>query len=888
MAETLELSGNKPFLLIDPDGVWVIESGSIDVFASRLESGKPEGPRTYLFSVAAGEALFGAAPADGLGLIAIGVLGARARRVAAGEPLNAGLSDAYLEKVHGALAPHPDDHDEEVVLVHREAPPKAPAEAHEQLWKRLVFELNAATAREEKRHRLRANLDQEMYQKALQDLASVIVEPGAFGAHQHLASGDRLAEACAEIGAAAAIRFEPAHRSAERLPMRHRVEAICSASRVRARRVALRGRWWTSDGGPILAFRGKAGDPDDGLKPVALIPTSAQSYDLYDPETGKRAPVGEAEAAGLHPFGHVFYKPLPDGKVKISDVFSFVRQDMLKDAGTVAALGIAGALLSLAVPLVTGKLFDTVIPNSEGSTLLHYTMGLVAAGMATAVFGITQGIGLLRVESKWGSSLQAATWDRLLRLPPPFFRRYSTGDLALRANAINSIRELLGGSVMSSAMSSLQAGFNLFLLFTYGPRLAATALVMLVVVIGFQSLMLWLSLRRRYAQADMDGRLSGLVLQLLDGISKLRVGAAESRAFAVWSRRYAESAQNTFAIERFDAWSSVFNAAIPVVSSMAMYYVVNGSLYPEPGGAPAQPISVGDFMAFTAAFTTFLAAGTSLSGTAFSLLDIAPLWRRAKPIFEEAPENDGAKPHPGTLRGRIDGHHLTFRYKADGPKILDDVSFHVEPGEFLAVVGPSGSGKSTLMRLLLGFESPEVGAIYFDGKDSSKHDIVAIRRQIGAVLQSARLIAGDIYTNIVGGLPLSMDEAWAAAEAAGVADEIRAMPMGMQTVIGEGASTLSGGQRQRLIIARALARKPRVVLFDEATSALDNRTQTRVTESLEKMKVTRLVIAHRLTTIRNADRIMVIDKGRVAEIGTYDELMAKGGLFKELAARQTA
>jgi NHLM bacteriocin system ABC transporter ATP-binding protein len=732
------------------------------------------------------------------------------------------------------------------------------------------------------------NLDQEMYQKALRGLASVIAAPGAFDASAGAAAGDRLAEACAAVGAAAHIRFSAPPKAAERLPARHRVDAICSASRVRSRRVALRGRWWTSDGGPILAFRGKAGDPDVELKPVALIPASATSYLLYDPEAGTRVPVGEDEAAGLHPFGHVFYKPLPDGDVKISDVFSFMRADMVKDAGIVAALGVAGAVLSMAVPLVTGKLFDTVIPNSEGSTLLHYTMGLVAAGLATAVFGITQGIGMLRVESKWGTSLQAATWDRLLRLPPPFFRRYNTGDLALRANAINSIRELLGGSVMSSVMSSLQGGFNLFLLFTYGPRLAATALVMLVVVVGFQSLLLWMSLRRRYAQADMDGGLSGLVLQLLDGISKLRVGAAESRAFAVWSRRYAASAQNSYAIERFDAWSGVFNASFPILSTMALYYVVNGSLYPEPGSAPAAPISVGEFMAFTAAFSTFLSAGSSLSGTAFSLLDIVPLWKRAKPIFEETPENDAAKPHPGVLRGRIDANRLTFRYKADGPKILDDVSFHVEPGEFLAVVGPSGSGKSTLMRLLLGFESPEVGAIYFDGKDAAKHDIVAIRRQIGAVLQSARLIAGDVYTNIVGGLPLSMDEAWAAAEAAGVAEEIRAMPMGMQTVIGEGASTLSGGQRQRLIIARALARKPRLVLFDEATSALDNRTQTLVTESLEKMKVTRLVIAHRLTTIRNADRIMVIDKGRVAEIGTFEELMAKGGIFKDLATRQTA
>ncbi|HEX4047934.1 MAG TPA: NHLP bacteriocin export ABC transporter permease/ATPase subunit, partial [Elusimicrobiota bacterium] len=855
MADAREPAGGGPIALDDPGAVWVVEEGSVDVFAARLEEGRPSGRRTFLFTAAAGEALFGAASADGWGLVGLGALGSRARRLSEGEALNAGLSDAYLEKVRGALAPDPDDRAERVLPLPAQEPPGAPEEEHAFLWKRLLSELNAAAGREEGRRRLRADLDREMYQKALHDLASVIAAPEALGASAGAAGEDRLSRACADVGAAADIRFTAPPKAPEGLPLRHRVDALCNASRVRSRRVALRGRWWTADGGPILAFRGKAGDPDSSLEPVALVPSSATSYVLRDPEAGTSVPVGEAEAAGLHPFGHVFYKPLPDGKVKVSDIFSFIRRDMAADAGTVAALAVAGAVLSLAVPLVTGKLFDTVIPNSEVGTLVQFTLGLVAAGLATAVFGITQGIGLLRVESKWGSSLQAASWDRLLRLPPPFFRRYSVGDLALRANAINSIRDLLSGSVMSSAMASLQGAFNLFLLFTYGPRLAAAALVLLAAVIGVQSLLLWLSLRRRYAQADLDGRLSGLVLQLLDGVSKLRVGAAERRAFAVWSRRYAQSAQNSTAIERYEALSSVFNVAVPVVASMALYWVVNGSLYPDPGTAPSAPISVGDFMAFTAAFTTFLSAGTSLSGTAFSLLDIAPLWERAKPIFEETPENDGAKPHPGTLRGRIDAHHLTFRYKADGPKVLDDVSFHVEPGEFLAVVGPSGSGKSTLMRLLLGFESPEVGAIYYDGKDAAKHDIVAIRRQIGAVLQSARLISGDIYTNIVGGLPLSLDDAWAAAEAAGVADEIRAMPMGMQTVIGEGASTLSGGQRQRLIIARALARKPRLVLFDEATSALDNRTQTTVTKSLESLKVTRLVIAHRLTTIRNADRI---------------------------------
>jgi NHLM bacteriocin system ABC transporter ATP-binding protein len=888
---SFELSGNRPFLLIEPDGVWLVEDGGADVFAVRLEGGKTAGPRTYLFSARAGEALFGAAPENGYALIAVGRIGARARRLEPGESVNAGLSDAYLEKVQGALAPHPDgrgEHEEHDALIHAE-PPRDPGEAHVRLWKRLLAEQSLSAGRAQARSRLRANLDQEMYQDALRGLAAVIDEPETAATHDRAGLEDPLSKACAEIGAVVGIRFVAPPRTPEALPLRHRVEALCAAARVRNRRVALRGRWWTQDGGAILAFRGAVGAPDAELKPVALLPAGATRYEAYDPEDGARAPVDETFAAGLHPFAYVFYKPLPDGDVRLRDVFSFIQKDMAGDAATIAALAIVGAVLSLAVPLVTGKLFDTVIPNSDAGALLQLTLGLAAAGAATAVFGITQGIGMLRIESKWGSSLQSAAWDRLLRLPPPFFRKYSVGDLALRANAINSIRETLSGSVTSTAMSSLQGGFNLFLLFTYGPRLAGAAVAVLAVTLIFQSSLLWLSLRRRYAQADLDGKLSGLVLQLLDGVSKLRVGAAEPRAFSVWSRRYAESCATTYVVERYGAWMQVFNASVPVISSMVLYWVINGSLYPDPASHnPPAPITIGDFMAFSAAFATFLAAGASLSGTAFSLLNIAPLWERALPILRERPENDGLKPHPGVLRGRIDANHLTFRYKADGPKILDDVSFHVEPGEFLAVVGPSGSGKSTLMRLLLGFETPELGAIFYDGKDAAKHDVVAIRRQIGAVLQSARLIAGDIYTNIVGGLPLSMDDAWAAAEKAGVADEVRAMPMGMQTVIGEGTSTLSGGQRQRLIIARALARKPRLVLFDEATSALDNRTQTSVTQSLEKMNVTRLVIAHRLTTIRNADRIMVIDKGRVAEIGTYDELMARGGLFKELAARQTA
>ncbi len=742
--------------------------------------------------------------------------------------------------------------------------------------------------REEERAGRRALLDERMYAGALQDLAAVVETPESFDPRGWEGFDDALSRACAAVARAEGIALSPPPAIPESLPLRHRVEAVCAASRVRHRRVALRGDWWKTDCGALLAFRGRPDAKDNALEPVAVLPLGPGRYELLEPAAGARMPLDGAAAAALHPFAYALYRPFGDGKVGLRGLLAFFGRDMARDVAMAAALGVLGALLGMAIPMATGKIFDVVVPSADRAGLAHFTLGLIAAAAASAAFSFTQAIALLRVEGKWGGCVQAAVWDRLLRLPAPFFREYTVGDLAMRANAVNSMRELISGSVLASTVASLQGGFNLFLLFHYHSQLALVACLVLAAVAAFQIAVMWLSLRKRYALTELEGKLGGLVLQLLNGISKLRVSAAEPRAFAVWSRRYAESCQAAFSAERLGAYASVFNGFIPVLSTMVLYYVVDANLHPGASNPGAAPISVGDFIAFSAAFSTFLSAGTSLSATALQLAAVGPLWSRARPILEAVPEDDGSKAHPGLLQGRIDVRHASFRYRADGPRVLDDVSFHVEPGQFVAVVGPSGSGKSSLMRLLLGFEKPELGAVYYDGKDLAKHDVTAIRRQIGAVLQNARLIAGDVYTNIVGGLPLSMEEAWAAAEAAGLADDIRGMPMGMQTIIGEGASTLSGGQRQRLIIARALARKPRIILFDEATSALDNRTQAIVTESLSKLKVTRLVIAHRLSTIRDADRILVIDRGALKEAGTYDELMARKGLFFELACRQTA
>jgi ATP-binding cassette subfamily C protein len=301
---------------------------------------------------------------------------------------------------------------------------------------------------------------------------------------------------------------------------------------------------------------------------------------------------------------------------------------------------------------------------------------------------------------------------------------------------------------------------------------------------------------------------------------------------------------------------------------------------------PPNSLSLGAFLAFNVAFAQVLASAILFSSVIGSAVEIVPLCERARPILETAPEVTEAKAIPAGLRGDIEISHVSFRYQPDGPLILDDVTLHARPGEFVAIVGPSGAGKSTIVRLLLGFESPASGPIYYDHEDLARLDCQAVRRQVGVVLQDGKLMTGDLFSNIVGASTLTLDDAWDAARLAGLDEDIRQMPMGMQTVVSEGGSTLSGGQRQRLMIARAVVGRPAILLFDEATAALDNETQATVSRSLEGLKATRVVVAHRLSTVRQADRIYVMEAGKVVQQGNYDELMAQGGLFAELVRRQ--
>ena len=731
-----------------------------------------------------------------------------------------------------------------------------------------------AEADERQRRLRRAASNRQMKDRALAELVGTI---GSNNTVAHTSSSSNsLLDAVRVIGEREGIAFLPPAAWEVVDGLRNPLGAICVASRVRSRRVALKGDWWKRDHGSLLCRYA------DGRVPIAALRGRGGRYELHNPADGSRVTMRAELVEKLEPFGVVFYRPLPDTPITTRALIRFVLEGMAPSAWNIMLIAILAGALGLFMPIATGFVFDQVIPSSMRGQLVQVFIGLGIAALSAQTFELVRAMTVLRVQGRTSTAMQAAVFDRLLQLPAPFFQRYSIGDLVARVAGISQIRSLLSSGAVTALLGGLTGTLNFILLFYYAPGLAWVAGLFVVVVTGSISILTWRAKRLQDQIQDIVGKLAGMVFQLVSGVSKLRVSGAEDRALAVWARQYADKVR----LERraADAQSHVTNvtSALPLMASIVTFGVV-GALIESKAS-----LDVATFIAFNSAMGAFIAAAISTSNTVVGMVQIAPLMKRASVILMERPEVTMDRPGPGRLKGRIEGRNLSFRYHPDTPLVLNSVSFYAEPGEFVAFVGPSGSGKSTTLRLLLGFEAPETGAIYYDGQDLATIDVNAVRRQMGVVLQSSRLMAGDIFTNIIGSSPLTLDDAWEAAEMAGFADDVRDMPMKMHTVISEGGSTLSGGQRQRLLIARALVHKPRIILFDEATSALDNRTQQIVTESLDKMHATRIVIAHRFSTIQHADRVYVIDAGTVVEWGSPAELLARGGAFAKLAARQLA
>ncbi len=661
--------------------------------------------------------------------------------------------------------------------------------------------------------------------------------------------------------------------------------AVLRASRLRHRSVLLAGEWWRKDCGPLLAYL------EEDHRPVALLRDELRGYAIVDPVQGTRTALDADTTLLLEPRAVTLYRRLPDRLSSVWRLVAFSRGGGRGDLALILTMALVVTLLGMITPQATALIMDSAIPDADRRLLLELGLGLLAAALGASLFGLAQSIASIRFSIHSDATTQSAMWDRLLNLRMAFFKKFATGDLLARAMAVSEVTQELNGQALTSLLASAMALLNLALLYYYSATLATIALG-LGLVVAAVSLGAGIYIRRYYRELmELEGHFFGLVVQLVNAVGKIRVAGAQGRAFSQWANRYAEQLDLVMKAARLEDYVSVFNQMIPLLSTIALFWVGVSLLGGGEALTDAQAggaLTVGVFLAFNTAMGTFLSGATSLSHSVLETLDTLAKARRMNPLLEADPEVDASKADPGLLHGAVTLANVDFRYADEGADVLHALSFRVQAGEFVAFTGPSGSGKSTIMRLLLGFEVPRAGAVLFDGRDLAGLDVAAVRRQLGVVLQSGRINAGSIHDNVTAGAQLSLDDVWLAIDDAGLGQDVRDMPMGLHTVISEGGTNLSGGQRQRLFIARALARKPRILLFDEATSALDNRTQAVVSESLERRKVTRLVIAHRLSTIRDADRIYVLRAGQIVETGRFEELVAAKGLFASMIARQVA
>jgi NHLM bacteriocin system ABC transporter ATP-binding protein len=734
-----------------------------------------------------------------------------------------------------------------------------------------------------RRLQAREQLNQTLMAETLDELAAVIQPQNLIsgrtqiGTSQSGNSPQLLLVAAGAIGKAMGITIRPLSQSDNFSRLQNPLEAIARASRFRLRQITLRGQWWTTLAGPVLAYT------QDDNYPVALLPVGGNRSEIFDPLQQTHQLIDERLAGAIAPTAYLFYRPFPEQLHPLA-LLQFALWGYRRELIVILLTGIATALLGMLIPQATAILIDQAIPSANHSSLLQIAFGLLAVSFGSTVFQLTQGLAIIRLETFADSTTQAAMWDRLLNLKPTFFRQYSIGDLNSRVNGVNQIREQLSGTVLRTVFSGLFSFLNLGLLFYYSGFLAMVALGVALIYMVITITSSLLTVRKFRPLLELQGQLFGVMVQLIDGVAKLRVAGAEARAFAYWGKQYRRQLHLILSTQGIEDILAVINKILPALTTAILFCLASTML--QESQTQGGSFSTGTFLAFNAAFGTFISGATSLSSTIIDVLEIIPLWQRAQPILKATPEVDSSKSDPGRLSGNLILEQLSFRYRSDSSLILDQVSLRAEPREFIALVGPSGSGKSTLLRLLLGFEVPESGSIRYDGYELAGLDIHAVRRQLGVVLQNGRLMSASIFENIAGNALMTIDEAWEVAQMAGFADDIAAMPMGMHTVVSEGGTNLSGGQRQRLLIARALALKPQILLFDEATSALDNKTQAIVSQSLEQLQVTRIVIAHRLSTIRNADRIYVLQNGRVVQTGYFEDLAAQEGLFAQLMSRQ--
>ena len=637
------------------------------------------------------------------------------------------------------------------------------------------------------------------------------------------------------------------------------------------RAVYLPAGWYKDAAGPMLMIY------KEGSIPVAVLPGKIKGYEYTDPVTLKKCRIDDKTQKLFEEDGICFYKPFPQKKLGIKDLLLYMALSRSVSDHTMilVSTGILTAIGAL-MPMLTKLAYGRVLKSGEMNMLYALTFFMISASVGRLLFSTVCNMITQAVQTKQSVAIEAAVMMRVLSLPASFFRQFSAGELYSRTQSITELCKQLASMILSTGVTSVFSLVYIVQIFHYTPALVVPAMAITIITFVFSVVSTLLNTEVARSSMQLAAKENGMNYAMITGIQKIKLAGAEKRAFARWGRLYSKEAEFLYNPPMIIKMNSVISAAIGLIGTVVMY-----------SAAISSGVTYDNYVAFTASFGYISGAFMEISSIALVIAGIRPTLEMVKPILEQEPEATGGKQIVTRLGGNIEMNHVCFRYSDTMPDVLDDLSIKIRAGEYVAVVGETGCGKSTLVRILLGFEKPRKGAVFYDGKDINSLDLRSLRRHIGVVMQNGKLLMGSIFENITISAPwLGLDAAWEAAEAAGIAQDIREMPMGMQTMISEGQGGISGGQKQRLLIARAIAPKPNVLIFDEATSALDNITQKKVTEALDSYRCTRIVIAHRLSTIQACDRILVLRQGKIAEDGTYEELIAQNGFFAELVERQ--
>jgi ABC-type bacteriocin/lantibiotic exporter with double-glycine peptidase domain len=650
-------------------------------------------------------------------------------------------------------------------------------------------------------------------------------------------------------------------------PVFDRIQQVAATIPARARAVTLEPDWWLTRGDGFITQ-----GPDDLT--VAVLPhrRATPPYRIF--RNGSFAPLMADQAAALSTDAIVLQPVTRAPATGLIGLLKATRQQVRAEFLWMGVLAFASALVGLLVPLTLGAIVNAAVPNRSSDQVIGLVSLLVAAAIAAFVFDVVRNLAVLRVGGELDRAILPAVWDRLLRLPVTFFRQFDVGDLVARIPALDGARTSATDAVVVGGVSLVLAFVNLLLIAFVVPTLFLVTLVLLFVF----AIIVWIALRGAFAAQrralEFGSARDAMGLQLIRGVAKIRVAGATATMFARWIRLLTSTSEQQQIQSLRVGFVGVTTASLALIGSGLAYTItiIGGDAIP-----------IGSFVIFASALTLAVGAVSSLA-TLFATLGFArTMAERIRPVLATDTEDRTAGARVD-VDGSISFQDLHFAY-GEVP-VLDGFTLDIPAGSFTALVGASGCGKSTVLRCLLGFETPERGSIFLMDRPLQDMDLTYVRRQFGVVPQRLTVLGGSLLENIVGSRALSEDDAWQAAEKVGLAEFIRALPMGMQTVLVDGGSTLSGGQLQRLMLARAVAGNPKVVLLDEATSALDNPTQHLVMESLSQLAATRLVVAHRLSTVINADQIAVMDAGRVVELGNHNDLLAAGGLYADLIRRQ--